>query len=58
MNPNNYMRHDAIKHTWLSDYDGSNGPKSAKAFLKRECRKAVRRDERKDIKEQMEGRES
>ena len=53
MNPNNAMRHDSIKHTWLADYEGSDGPRSAKASLKKECRKAVRRDARKDIKEQL-----
>ena len=53
MHPKNAMKHGNGFFDWLADYKGSNGPKSAKAFLKRECRKAVRRDAVKDIKEQL-----
>lgn len=53
MHPNNAMRHDSIQNVWLAEYDGSEGPKSAKAFHKKECRRAVRRDAKRDIKDQL-----
>jgi len=53
MNPNNAMRHNAINHHYLADFGESDGKGSGKSFMKKECRKSVRRDAKVDIREQI-----
>ena len=53
MSPSNALRQTSINNVFHKDFGASHGAKSAKSFMKRECRRIVRHDSRADINSQL-----
>jgi hypothetical protein len=44
MNPKNDLQTINLRFVWVKEYCSTKGKKSARAFMKRKCRRIVRRD--------------
>jgi hypothetical protein len=54
MHPKNQIKSSSGAYfDWLADFGSRNGSKSAKHFHKRKCRRIVRRDGPKQIKQEL-----
>lgn len=57
MHPKNNMFVNGAAFGWLADYGGDNGAKSAKHYHKKKCRRMVRRDGAKQIRQALDNME-
>jgi hypothetical protein len=53
MHPKNQMLASSSHFDWLKDYRNANGSKSAKSYMKRECRRTVRKDGKRFIAKEL-----
>jgi hypothetical protein len=53
MNPKNALQTTNLRFVWVKEYASTKGKKSARAFMKRECRRIVRRDGVRQIKREL-----
>jgi hypothetical protein len=53
MNPKNVLQTTNLRFVWAKEYASDNGKNSAKAFMKRKCRRIIRRDGKRIIHREM-----
>jgi hypothetical protein len=50
MNPKNVLQTINLRFVWVKEYCSTKGKHGARAFMKRKCRRVVRRDGKNQIK--------